>query len=301
MLNTEVVYIPEKKEMLHGHLVTYHLHEIHSSNVLDRSSSENLAYAASTDAEILRSKWLAHEQDPASIYWFRWVSGHQVAFISWVLIIEEINQFRLGIKTQEMTEAICAALFRLYSSMLVYTASTTPEVYESTIRRFMTTFNPSFSGTWAADYGQLKKYMKSFGIRDSRFKEVRQAYFESIQMHGKIGKRLIGDAASLLQLSKETDAQEARPLDEDLEFTFDSFFLVRRAQVSSADMLNQLTSRLADIVTDCKVNGFTVGDSTPPDDEALAHYWSQLPKHATDAVNLLTDSVHYNLAEQVAA
>lgn len=291
MFKTGVVHLPEMHELAHGEMVAYNLYRDATPRP-DHDQLSVLAFIAGQSKAELGIAGHAGAPAPDTIYWFRWIAGHQVAVIAWIMLIEEINQCRVGCSTPETARARCVALLRLYSSMLVYTASCSPAVYENTIRRFMITYHPAFSATWALDYCRLKKYIKEWAKDAPQYAEVWRAYIDTVQIHGKIGRRLIGNAASLLQLARDTDeACKARTPETDLAFTFDSFFLVKRTRVSTAQLWGQLTSRLCDIVVDCKLNGYCVeGGAFPAEFTGLPQRcWDELIDNAVQASRLLRD------------
>ena len=238
--------------------------------------------------------------EPRTLYWFRWVSGHQTSFLIWTFLLLHIKQYQAGACSMASLEKTASALFKLYSGILVYTASTSIDVYQQIIRPFMMTYHPGFSGSWACDYARLKETMRQSLMREGGSGKLSRAYMATNQIHGKIGKRLVGHSPSLNKLAKQAKASQthantsaqhvATPApDADLAFIFDAFFLVQRSPVGYADLLNQLVSRLSAILDDYHQHGFQLGHpGESPTFLAGQHdVWDHLPRHALDCVNAL--------------
>ncbi len=246
--------------------------------------------------------------EPRTLYWFRWITGHQTSFLLWTFLLLHIKQFQAGACSMDSLEKTGVALFKLYSGILVYTASTSIDVYQQIIRPFMMTYHPGFSGSWASDYALLKETMRQSLRQESGFGKLGRAYMATNQIHGKIGKRLVGHSPSLNKLAKQAKAGQNRvsvteavaaaavetaAADADLAFIFDAFFLVQRSPVGYADLLNQLVIRLAAILDDYHEHGFQVGH--PGESPAFLggqhDVWDHLPRHALEGVNALVHAM----------
>lgn len=86
------------------------------------------------------------------LYWFRWITGHQVTFVLWQLVARELAMAERGERDREAALASAALFTRGFSAMLLYTSSTPIDVYHEVIRPSMFLQHRGFSGTWAPDF-----------------------------------------------------------------------------------------------------------------------------------------------------
>ncbi len=218
--------------------------------------------------------------DPEQLYWFRWITGHQISLAAWILAVDVMAQANRGSISMGEAQARCTAWLRLYSFMLIYASSTTVEIYQNLIRPAMMKAHPAFSATWASDYIHLKRNLRNWFQQAAAWPQqheakaqlagVKAAYLESTQIHGKIGKRLIGNAASLLKLARnDSELIEASELDEpetDVGQIYDDFFMAVRSQTSCGQLVHQTITRLIAVVADCRQHGFDLsGPNAMPD------------------------------------
>ena len=93
------------------------------------------------------------------LHWFRWITGHQTAFLLWLALSRLLNLL-LGHNHADSIEAMLGSATRLlrgYTSILVYTASCPRELYMDLIRPYMALSHKGFTGKWARDYRPIPR------------------------------------------------------------------------------------------------------------------------------------------------
>lgn len=187
------------------------------------------------------------------LYWFRWITGHQVSFIAWRLTAQLIADAESGrIAVPAALTGVCAHL-RCYTAMLLYTGSCDQDVYREVIRPSMRLRHPSFSGAWAPDYWPIRDLLRGRRLpftRSPGFTELRQTVSQQRLVHDGIAAKLVPDGRSLLRQS------EAHALDLRLMYAiYDNYFLTLRGLVSRHDVIGQLLRRLVAVGQDVAANG----------------------------------------------
>jgi hypothetical protein len=207
-------------------------------------------------------------QAPASadeLFWFRWITGHQVSFILWRLIGQLAHEATQGSRDPVETVAPLRHYVRGYCSMLLYTASCSRRTYERVIRPSMRLQHPAFSGSWAPDFWPVRDLLRGrctvyTGLAEAA--ELMAAVKLHQLVHDVVAARLVPDGESLLRRST------VRSLDIPmLHLLYDNYFLTVRAVVVEDDVVGQLLRRLVAIARDIEVNGlYPQGDGV--DDRA---------------------------------
>lgn len=188
------------------------------------------------------------------LFWFRWITGHQVTFLIWHLM------GRLLSATPERDVPSGPSLAKLeayvygYCAMLLYCGSCPPDLYDSLIRPRMFLQHPAFSGTWAPDFAPVRGLFRG---RDPRAQgqeaeELSRAVEVNRTVHEGIAARLVPSGRSLLQQSMT--GVPVRP-SERTAVIYDNFFLTLRAPVSDEVVTAQLLRRLRAVATDLAANG----------------------------------------------
>lgn len=186
------------------------------------------------------------------LFWFRWITGHQLAFMLW----QELGRRAATAAAPAPPEEIAAAarLVRGYSAMLLYTASCTRNVYHRVIRPSMALHHPAFSGAWARDYGPVRSLLRGRlpAAWDGRADALLQECALNEAVHEGIAAKLVPDAPSLLQSAPGN----GRPLPRDVRAVlFDTYFLTLRAPCSPAEVAAQLLRRIRVVRDDLASNG----------------------------------------------
>lgn len=191
--------------------------------------------------------------DPTAVFWFRWITGHQVSFVLWQLLAHAMDE--TGDPDRRNQRLRCAACFvRGYSAMLLYTASCPRTIYHQIIRPSMALIHPGFSGTWARDYRLVRDILRGHwpGPEDADSRSLMEQQRLNELIHDGIAVKLVPSAPSLLQ----TFTANGRLRRSDtLELLYDSYFLTRRDQVPYGLIVGQLLRRLDAIVCDLVANG----------------------------------------------
>uniref|UniRef100_UPI0038D25AB4 L-tyrosine 3-hydroxylase n=1 Tax=Streptomyces sclerotialus TaxID=1957 RepID=UPI0038D25AB4 len=186
------------------------------------------------------------------LYWFRWITGHQVTFILWQLLSRELA--RLPEEGPERDAALKAMTryVRGYCAMLLYTGSMPRTVMGDVIRPSMFLQHPGFSGTWAPDHKPVQALFRGKKlpcVRDSA--DLAQAVHVYQVIHAGIAARLVPSGRSLLQ---EASVPSGVQHPDVLGVVYDNYFLTLRSRPSSRDVVAQLLRRLTAIALDVKDN-----------------------------------------------
>lgn len=197
----------------------------------------------------------APADDTDTLYWFRWITGHQVTMLLWHLMTELAAGAAETGAADERTLAHLEACTDGYTAMLDYTGSCPPEIYRTLIRPRMYLHHRAFSGLWAADFVPLRRLLRGqrppwmAGPSGNR---LSAAVARSRTQHEVVAARLVPAGASLLQQSAATTAVRPTPRTAAL---FDSFFLTARALVGRDAVVAQLLHRVRAVALDLAANG----------------------------------------------
>jgi hypothetical protein len=199
----------------------------------------------------------ARPEDTDRLYWFRWITGHQVCFILWQRIGRLMREAEDG--ERDPAEAIAPLRHdvRGCCAMLLYTGSCPRTVYDRVIRPSMRLQHPAFSGSWAPDFWPVRDLLRG---RSRAFAEVpgAEGVAEAVELyrtvHEEVAARLVPDGQSLL---RQADMRLLNlPV---MRLMYDNFFLTMRAAVAEDAVSAQLLRRLVAIARDVQVNGLYLG------------------------------------------
>jgi hypothetical protein len=194
----------------------------------------------------------SHAVEPVSVFWFRWIVGHQVTFVLWQLLANAVHDTADPACGGEATRR-AARLVRGCSAMLLYTGSCPREIYHRVIRPSMALAHPGFSGSWARDYPLVRNVLRGH-VRlqhaDGRTLLAEQRL--NALIHAGVAATLVPSAPSLL---KAFTAESTLCHAELLTALYDSYFLTVRGQVSYDVVVTQLLRRLDVIAHDVTTTG----------------------------------------------
>ena len=196
-------------------------------------------------------------EDTDRLYWFRWITGHQVCFILW----QQIGRLMRESADGECGPAEAIAPLRHHvrgcCAMLIYTGSCPGSVYSRVIRPSMRLQHPAFSGSWAPDFWPVRDLLRG---RHTAFAGVpgAEGLAEAVELyrtvHEEVAARLVPDGQSLL---RKADMRSWNlPV---MRLMYDNFFLTMRAEVGADRVCAQLLRRLVAIARDVQVNGLHPG------------------------------------------
>jgi hypothetical protein len=189
------------------------------------------------------------------LYWFRWITGHQVTFTLWQLLERTLADASATacLTDRKVKLRHAALLVRGYSAMLLYCGSCTREVYHRLIRPSMARHHPRFSGAWARDYWGVRYVLRSGAPAHLRTgsEELTRTCLLNNSIHESIAQKLVPDAPSLLQ---GTIGQGRLLKRENLFNLYDTFFLTLRAPLSAGVVLHQLLRRIQAVTLDLDTN-----------------------------------------------
>ncbi|MFH8445912.1 hypothetical protein ACH4D3_32440 [Streptomyces sp. NPDC018026] len=190
------------------------------------------------------------------LFWFRWITGHQISFLIWRSMGEILERSAKG---EIQDSASLARLERYaygYSAMLLYTGSCPIDLYQSLIRPRMYLQHRGFSGTWASDFVPVRGLFRGQGtaVRGNTPEAARLARAVNIHktIHDGVAARLVPGGQSLLQQSmRETVVRPS----ERTAVLYDNFFLTLRAPVDGYGITSQLLRRLQAVAWDLSRQG----------------------------------------------
>lgn len=184
---------------------------------------------------------------------YRWLVGHQVSFVVWQLATESLVHLTSAATASSKTVLEVADYLDLYSAMLLYTASCSPEQYHQILRPAMRAADPAFSGTWARDHEALPKLLKTLRHRHpgAAVRPVTDAYRDSRLMHIAVARYLVRDGVSLLRQARQGSGGGPTESERDL---FDRFFQVIRTDVGAHWRAAQLLRRLGQVLCDIELH-----------------------------------------------
>ena len=191
------------------------------------------------------------EQD--ELFWFRWITGHQVCFVVWRLIgqlFEDVDQGRR--EPAEIVEPV-ARYVDTYAAMLLYTGSCPPDLYTVLIRPSMRLQHRAFSGSWAPDYWPIRDLFRGrrlSPIWSADTGRLRDSLALLNLVHDGVAARLVANGKSLLR-----EAAIRGPSHRLAWIIFDNYFMTLRAPMPRHQVVTQLLRRLVAVVQDLAANG----------------------------------------------
>jgi hypothetical protein len=212
-------------------------------------------------------------EDEDTLYWFRWITGHQATFVIWRLTAQLLYDIENRRRAAGSAIPALSQYVDAYNAMLLYTGSCVGASYHRVIRPSMRMRHPGFSGTWAPDYTPIRLLLRGMLAPIDRGPDsdsLTRAIRLNKVVHEHVAAKLVPDGVSLLRSSVVAARRQERRL---LNLIYDNYFLTLRGPASRSDMVAQLLRRLLAIVQDIEVNGLTPDrepDGELPDE--LRHY-----------------------------
>ncbi|MBM0230759.1 hypothetical protein JNW91_02015 [Micromonospora sp. STR1_7] len=199
------------------------------------------------------------------MYWFRWITGHQIAFVMWRLLAQEMRTAALtdGARQADAVTAM-SSYVRGYCAMLLYTASCSRQIYATLIRPSMFLAHPGFSGTWASDFTAVRQVFRNRQLSwlgdEAVLAELRRAVAVYQLVHAGVATKLVPAGGSLLQeaASASTRVPELRGI------LYDNYFMTARIPGCEDRVVAQLLRRLEAVTLDLVTQGMTVDDDEQP-------------------------------------
>ncbi|MEU3602317.1 hypothetical protein ABZ714_26895 [Streptomyces sp. NPDC006798] len=205
------------------------------------------------------------------LFWFRWIIGHHVSFVIWRLIADALADVHEGTGDQDAAAVRLTEYVRAYCGMLLYTGSSTREIYQRTIRPSMYRQHDKFSGTWAPDYPAVRSLFRGRRpppVVPHRTAELLREIALTNQIHLGVASKLVERGRSLLQAAVLEGNIAAH---RSWGAVFDCYFLTLRAPVDREEVTAQLLRRQKAVAIDLATNGLypDVGDALDPVPEEL--------------------------------
>jgi hypothetical protein len=188
-------------------------------------------------------------ENPAELFWFRWITGHQVSFVLWRMIGQLTDDLRRGRRPRAAVRYPLSQYMQGYCAMLLYTGSCDRETYHAVIRPSMRLQHPSFSGSWAPDYMPVRDLFRGRMPELTDCADVARTLHLHELAHTYVAAKLVPDGRSLLHQSpvRRHDMRLLHAL-------YDNYFLTLRGRVSRPDVDGQLLRRLVAVAQDLAVN-----------------------------------------------
>lgn len=190
------------------------------------------------------------------LFWFRWITGHQLTFLLWHLMARVLGPARVNGEHNEEAINTLVLLTEGYNAMLMYTSSCTPQAYERFIRPSMYRQHHGFSGVWAPDYAPVRRLFHGRPPEWIRGPEAKTLY-EAVQLnhtvHAAVAARLVPGSESLLQQHASVMRLQERTVCGDI---YDAYFLTLRTRVDREEISRQLGRRIRALLADTGCNGF---------------------------------------------
>ncbi|OZV83625.1 hypothetical protein CA850_02850 [Micromonospora echinospora] len=190
------------------------------------------------------------------LFWFRWITGHQVTFALWRLMGALLAEHPAdgappGREVLDRLETYTHA----YGAMLIYSGSCPRDLYSTLIRPAMVLQHRGFSGTWAPDFAQVRSLLRGRSrgwLGEEGAARLRAAVEAHCAIHDDVAARLVPNGRSLLQNSiAETPVRPS----ERTSVLYDNFFMTLRAPVADGIVAVQLLRRLRAVALDLAANG----------------------------------------------
>lgn len=215
-------------------------------------------------ARVLEARMAAGDESEREIFWFRWLTGHQVSFVIWRLMAQTLRDMDAGRTPWPAGCRVLADYVRGYCAMLLYTGSCPPQVYQDLIRPSMYLQHRGFSGGWAPDYRPVRDVFR--GRLDPGAGELAAAVRLYQAVHEGVAAKLVPDGPSLLRAagSARRTGDIRLPDPKVLGLFYDNYFLTVRAQVSRRDVVAQLLRRLVAVTQDLTANGLHIAGGPRP-------------------------------------
>ncbi len=196
----------------------------------------------------------AKPSSPDALYWFRWITGHQVTFLLWQLMGTHVKALAAGRPADETTFTGLESYTHGYSAMLRYSGSCPVEVYQTLIRPRLYLQHRGFSGLWAADFAPLRRLLRGHDqpwMTGPGGARLAAAIKTNLAAHEALADRLVSGGKSLLQERAPDTA--VRPSARTTAL-FDNLFVTLRAPVDRDAVLAQLFRRLRAVRVDLVTN-----------------------------------------------
>ncbi|QEV05008.1 L-tyrosine 3-hydroxylase [Streptomyces prasinus] len=190
------------------------------------------------------------------LFWFRWVTGHQITFAIWQLLAGVVDEANTPEADLERIAHDARPLVAGYTGMLLYTGSPTREIYEQVIRAPLARQHVSMSGAWARDYGPIRPLLRGRVELGSgtQAKTLRSECLLVEQVHEGIALKLVPSGVSLMQENGARRGTWQMPR-KALCCLYDNVFLTHRMPVTYEAVVRQLIRRIHAVILDINTNG----------------------------------------------
>jgi hypothetical protein len=192
------------------------------------------------------------------LFWFRWITGHQVCFVIWRLmgqLLDDVNRGRT--RAAAALEPLCRYIDG-YSAMLLYTGSCPHELYHVLIRPSMARQHRGFSGSWAPDYPNVRELLRGrppAPMSNGDAGELLDCVKLHNLVHDGVAAKLVPGGRSLLN-----QAGVGRLNRGVVGMIYDSYFMTLRLPATRHQVVAQLLRRLVAIAQDIAANGLYADD-----------------------------------------
>jgi hypothetical protein len=215
---------------------------------------------------------------------FRWLLGHQVTLCVWRAQGWLLHAIVSGCRPPGAWTTAAVRLFDVYSLMLLYAGSCSPEEYDRVLRADMRSWHPAFSGEWFRDYPVIPELVRRITAERSATVSgpLAVASRRNRRTHMAIARKLVPGGVSLLRETGRRPAAGGTPEEAAL---IDAYFRVRRAPSCHGAFAAQAVARTELAVADISARGLH-GAAVPPA-PLVPEHGAELARLERDAVPLL--------------
>ena len=222
------------------------------------------------------------------LYWFRWITGHQVCFIIWRLMGQLLDELSRGATSaQAALEPMCRYVDG-HSAMLLYTGSCPRDLYHVLIRPSMRLRHRAFSGSWAPDYPKVRELFRGrppLSMSGGDTGELLDSVRVHNLVHDGVAAKLVPDGRSLLNQAAVRRLNHGM-----VGMIYDSYFMTVRLPVTRHHVVAQLLRRLVAIAQDVATNGLYADDRDTLPDE---FHTAEVVKCEKDLVEILFEVARF--------
>lgn len=202
------------------------------------------------------------QPDQENVYWFRWITGHQLSFLVWRWATLVLHLMEAQLLDPNHARRLLRMCVDSYSGLLLYTGSCPPSLYHRLIRPSMHLRHPAFSGSWAPDFPPVRRLFRGRATVAEAVgpdaAALRDAVTRNQRVHELVAAKLVPNGVSLLRAADPVNLRQDMRV---LNLIFDNYFMTVRAPLTRGDFLAQLLRRVYVVNQDLAMTACVGGDT----------------------------------------